>query len=82
MEIRPVTSSLRPDPFVGRESEMAELTAALDGTVNGSGGLVMLVGEAGIGKTRLTEELEVVANDRTMRVARGAGYDAGFQSFG
>ena len=43
------------DLFVGRRPEMAELTAALDGALEGRGGLVMLAGEPGIGKTRLTE---------------------------
>ena len=27
-----------PDPFIGREREMAELTAALDGALEGRGG--------------------------------------------
>ena len=38
--------------FVGRQREMAELTAALDAALSGQGRLVMLVGEPGIGKTR------------------------------
>ena len=41
-----------PDIFVGREREIADLTAALDGAIAGRGRLVMLVGEPGIGKTR------------------------------
>ena len=38
--------------FVGRQRELAELTAALDDALSGQGRLVMLVGEPGIGKTR------------------------------
>ena len=38
--------------FVGRQREMAELTAALEDALAGQGRLVMLVGEPGIGKTR------------------------------
>ena len=65
------------DPFIGREREMAELTAALDSALEGRGGLVMLVGESGIGKTRMTEELEAVARDRGARVTWSACYEGG-----
>jgi class 3 adenylate cyclase/tetratricopeptide (TPR) repeat protein len=45
-------------PFVGREREMQTLLAGLKSAVAGGGSLVELVGEAGIGKSRLMEELE------------------------
>src|SRR5512138_798758 len=44
------------DMFVGRERELGELTAKLRAAAGGHGGIVMLVGEAGIGKTRLANE--------------------------
>ncbi len=65
------------DPFVGREREMAELNAALENALEGRGGIVMLVGEPGIGKTRMTEELAIVASDRGARATRGACYEGG-----
>ena len=65
------------DLFVGREREMAEIVAALDGAVEGRGGLVMLAGEPGIGKTRLTEELAAVAKERGALVTWGACYEDG-----
>ena len=65
------------DPFIGREREMAELTMALDGALEGRGGLVMLAGEPGIGKTRLTEELTAIAKARGALVAWGACYEGG-----
>ncbi|HXU04111.1 MAG TPA: AAA family ATPase, partial [Polyangia bacterium] len=42
--------------FVGREAERAEIRAGLARAAAGQGGLVMLVGEPGIGKTRLADE--------------------------
>src|SRR3990172_6185506 len=39
--------------FVGRREEMEQLQASLEGVFSGRGSLVMLVGEPGIGKTRL-----------------------------
>ncbi len=44
-------------PFVGRDHEMRELRGALDGALAGRGRLWLLAGEAGIGKTRLAEEI-------------------------
>ena len=41
------------DVFVGRQTEMAELTATLDAALTGQGRLIMLAGEPGIGKTRM-----------------------------
>jgi hypothetical protein len=41
--------------FVGREGELAELTAAWEGAVGGRPAMLLVVGEAGIGKTRLVQ---------------------------
>ena len=65
------------DLFIGRTREMAELTAALDDALEGRGGLVMLVGEPGIGKTRLAEGLAAAARDRGAQVSWGACYEEG-----
>jgi hypothetical protein len=43
--------------FFGRESDLGALTAALEQTRAGRGRLVAVTGDAGIGKTRLVEEL-------------------------
>jgi DNA-binding SARP family transcriptional activator len=63
--------------FVGRESEITELEAALEGAVAGSGGLLLLAGEAGIGKTRLAEELAALARERNADVLWGRCWEAG-----
>lgn len=55
----PVTSSL-----VGRGHELALLRASLDRLQAGAGGLALVVGEPGIGKTRLAEEVAREARHR------------------
>ena len=70
-----MSPAIGTDPFIGREREMAELTAALGGALEGRGGLVVLAGQPGIGKTRLTEELAAVSLDRGARVIMSACYE-------
>jgi len=43
-------------PFLGRENEQAELGDQFDRALQGKGCLVLVSGEAGVGKTRLVEE--------------------------
>ncbi len=43
-------------PLVGRENELAMLREALETLANGHGQIVTIIGEAGIGKSRLVEE--------------------------
>jgi tetratricopeptide (TPR) repeat protein len=50
-------------PLIGREKEMEVLQAALDSARRGEGRLVEIVGEPGIGKSRLIEELRDRAAD-------------------
>src|SRR5579875_2852509 len=50
-----VPNSLCPI-VVGRDLELAALTRALDAALTGSGGVVVITGEAGIGKSRLAAE--------------------------
>jgi class 3 adenylate cyclase len=57
--------------FVGRQGEQAELRGALDRALGGRGQLVLVSGEAGIGKTRITEELCAEARSREAQVAWG-----------
>ena len=41
--------------LVGRQREITALTAMLDRAIRGTGGVVGIVGAAGIGKSRLDE---------------------------
>jgi len=55
-----------PAPFVGREAELAALADAWDQAVAGARHVVVVTGEAGIGKTRL-------ASEAARRVGQGGG---------
>ncbi len=55
---------LEPARFVGRHPQMAALQAAAGDAFAGHGALAFLVGEAGIGKTRMAEELATWARAR------------------
>jgi class 3 adenylate cyclase/tetratricopeptide (TPR) repeat protein len=48
--------SAAPTPFVGRDAEIAMLLASWQRTASGRGGVVILAGEAGIGKSRIVAE--------------------------
>lgn len=60
------TPSPAPTPLVGRENEVARLRSAVDGLTEGRGQVVLLLGEAGIGKTRLLGELRTIAGEGTL----------------
>src|SRR6478609_7664013 len=57
--------------FVGRETERAEIRAALARAAAGQGGLILLVGEPGIGKSRLADEASDDARGRGFEVVWG-----------
>src|SRR6266849_1066059 len=56
---------------VGRVHELEVLGALLDAARGGTGSVVVLLGEAGIGKSRLARELVTVASAADMVVLRG-----------
>jgi len=45
-----------PAPLVGRQTELAVLEDALRGAISGTGSVVFILGEPGLGKTRLVQE--------------------------
>ena len=50
-------------PLVGRERELALARASLERAIAGRAQVLMLVGESGIGKTRLAEEVAALASE-------------------
>ena len=63
-------------PYVGRETERAELRRLLEQAKAGRGSLVLIGGEPGVGKTRLTEELIAEARARGWFTLTGHCYEA------
>jgi tetratricopeptide (TPR) repeat protein len=62
--------------FVGRERELTELHAALERAAGGRGALFLLVGEPGIGKTRLADEIGARATELEMHAIWGRCWEA------
>ena len=76
------TSNRKENPlyrrvFVGRESEVRQLQLAFDGALSGNGGLVIVVGEPGIGKTALCEQLATYVGLRGGKALIGHCYEEG-----
>jgi DNA-binding SARP family transcriptional activator/pimeloyl-ACP methyl ester carboxylesterase len=63
-------------PLIGRDAELARLRRALDQARAGRGTAVALIGEAGIGKSRLVEELIGQAEALGCRVCVGRSYES------
>lgn len=71
-----MSQSLAPDqPLVGRETELASLLARYDATVDGHGGIVLIFGEPGIGKTRLARTFAGIAQERGAAVLWGRAFE-------
>ncbi len=64
-------------PLVGRERELAALERTWRAAAGGAGGVAVIRGEAGIGKTRLASELRVRAGEAGARTAACAALDLG-----
>ncbi len=60
--------SRREVTLIGRQVEITEVAEMLDGAIDGSGGVVGIVGPAGIGKSRLVRETAEMASSLGMAV--------------
>jgi DNA-binding CsgD family transcriptional regulator len=84
-------SSHRRPPFVGRAAELGQLQSAFEAAASGHGGLILLAGEPGIGKTALCEQLagfaaaqgaETMVGHCYPEVSAGVPYQPFVEAFG
>jgi tetratricopeptide (TPR) repeat protein len=68
-------------PLIGRHVEHGKLTRHLQDAVHGTGSLVLLGGEPGVGKTRLAEQVLGDARAEGMLAFTGCCYEAGSTPF-
>lgn len=61
--------------FVGRQAELGRLQAALAAVAGGQGGLVLVTGEAGVGKTAMVQRFAADARAGGMTVLWGACFE-------
>ena len=67
-----VTRRISSPEFVGRQVEIERLALAFDGALAGRDAVVLISGEAGIGKSRLAKEFDTMVRAR-VHVAAGGG---------
>ena len=71
----PEPAGVAEPPLIGRERDLARLREGLDGAMAGRGSLIVLIGEVGVGKSRLVSELTAVATQRQGRALVGRCYE-------
>ena len=79
IDLRPSAAPAPTSSFVGRQAELTDLRAHLAAAAAGRGGLVLLVGEAGIGKTCLARRFAAEAASRGAAVLWGWCYEGDWQ---
>lgn len=72
-----VAASIITPRFIGRRAEFERLVAAFEQATSGSAGVILLGGEAGIGKSRLVGEFATWAQARGARVVAGSCVEFG-----
>ncbi len=63
-------------PLVGRDAELSHLKELVDRAITGRGGVVLISGPLGVGKTRLVEEAATFARMRGATVVSGKAYES------
>ncbi|MDP9068263.1 MAG: AAA family ATPase [Actinomycetota bacterium] len=72
-EARPASTG---PPLVGRDSEFGALRSGLEEAIAGRPSLFLITGQSGMGKSRLVDELAVVARSKGVRVLFGRCWEA------
>jgi class 3 adenylate cyclase len=67
--------SLPANPLVGREPELARILSLAESAANGTGRLVVLAGEPGVGKTRLAQEVTLHVRNAGFTITAGRCYE-------
>ncbi len=66
---------LLPPRFIGRENELSSLRLRLHELRGGKGGVILIGGESGIGKSRMVEELRAEARLHEIHFLRGVCFE-------
>lgn len=74
-------SFLQAAPLVGRDAELAQLSQALERLRDSSGSICLIVGESGVGKSRLLDELRTLSMVHGTLVIRGETISEGISPF-
>jgi class 3 adenylate cyclase len=72
----PPTALATQVPMVGRDAELSRLLARFGEAANGHGGLVLVSGEPGMGKSRMVEELSERAHAQGVTVLAGRAFES------
>ncbi|GAA2596399.1 BTAD domain-containing putative transcriptional regulator [Actinomadura fulvescens] len=80
-EERPEERRAASDGLIGRDEQLSRADERLGDVRRGRGGMLLITGEAGIGKSRLAREIAEQAVARGFRVARGGCVDGTAPAF-
>jgi len=72
---RELIEQVAHSPLVGRDTELSQLKELIDRAISGQGGVVLIPGPLGVGKTRLVEEAATFARLRGASVISGKAYE-------
>ncbi|MFJ9626656.1 ATP-binding protein [Streptomyces sp. NPDC101175] len=72
-----MSQSVAAAPLIGRDEEVARLAGVLERARAGTAGAVLIAGDAGVGKTRILDEIAGRAADAGMTVLTGHCVDLG-----
>jgi DNA-binding CsgD family transcriptional regulator/tetratricopeptide (TPR) repeat protein len=75
--IEPMAERLVSPVFIGRRRQLAAATSAIERTVGGRSSHLLVIGEAGVGKTRFIDEVAALATARGAILIRGSCRAAG-----